>query len=340
MIAERCGFGQSTVSMALRNDPRIPGATRAIILAAATQLGYRPDPHFARLMAGVKRRKVQRQAQPLAYVILWKSAQDHYLYRTYREYREGAQGRALEFGYTLEDFVVNQEGITPKRLHAIMRTRVIPGMLIAPAHLSNLRAGLHGLDIKLPTADYALSTIGFTLAHPAVNRATHDHALGTELVVEQLRKKKIRRIGLVCSRTTHVRVEGRWLAGFLLAQEELPARDRVRPLIADNIHDAEAFDAWFRQEKPEVIVAVEMDEVQRHLDRLRLLVPRDISLAHLDISGDSPAYAGIVQHNQAIGAAAFDLLLAQILRNERGVPVTRKTVMIEGSWQDGPTIRV
>src|SRR6202012_5020416 len=116
--------------------------TRRTILAAAAELGYQPDPHFARLMSGVKRRSVSRQPQVLAYVLFWKQAQDHYLYRTYREYRAGAQARAAEFGYQLEDFVVNEEGITPRRLNAILHTRTIPGMLVAPVTFHQWSAGL------------------------------------------------------------------------------------------------------------------------------------------------------------------------------------------------------
>ena len=338
VIAQKCGYGQSTVSMALRNDPRIPEATREIIIATATKLGYQPDPHFSRLMSGVKRRHVDRQAQVMAYVILWKQAQEHYYYRTYREYREGAGARAAEFGYVLEDFVVNDQGINPHRFDSIMRTRVIPGMLIAPVSFDDLTLGLHGLSIQLPCDNYAVSTIGYTLDNPAVNRAMHDHALGTERAVERLRQKKIRRIGFVCSRASHVRVQGRWMAGYLLAQEELPAKDRLRSLIMEDINDAAVFEEWLHRERPEVILTVEMDQVRRHLDRLHLQVPKDIGVAHLDISADFPGYTGIVQRNHAIGTAAFDLLLAQILRNEHGIPSVRKTVMVEGLWQDGRTV--
>ncbi len=338
-IARSCGFGQSTVSMALRHDPRIPEATRQTILAAATKLGYQPDPHFSRLMSSVKRRSVQRQTQVLAYVILWKRAQDHYFYRTYREYRAGAQARAAEFGYQLEDFVVNEEGITPRRLDAILRTRFIPGMLVAPVSFNHPARNPLGTENHLLHENYAISTIAYALSRPEVNRAVHDHTLAMEKTVKILRERKFRRIGLVLSRASHLRVQGRWLAGYLLAQQAMLPEEILQPLLLDDINDFPVLAGWLKQERPEVIIALEMDVMQRHLSHLHLRVPHDISLAHLDISGDSPEFAGIIQRNSAIGAAAFDLLLAQILRNERGAPSVRKTVMIEGHWQDGPTLR-
>jgi len=339
MIAEESGFGQSTVSMALRNDPRIPEETRRKILAVSTRLGYRPDPQIARLMSAVKRRNVQRHVQTLAFVLLWNKAEDYYHYRTYGEYRSGAAVRAAEFGYALEDFVVNEEGITPQRLSTIMRTRALPGMLIAPTSLPHLRTGQHGMNVHLIADDYALATIGFTLAYPVVNRAMHDHALGAEMAVEELRKRHVRRIGLVMSQATHARVEGRWLSGFLLAQEKVPTSERVRTLLMDNINDTSTFAEWYKREKPDVITGVEMREIRGHLEAMRMRVPKDVGLAHLDVSEEDRSIAGVVQHNEAIGAAAFDLLLGQILRNERGVPAMRKTVMIEGSWRDGPSLR-
>ena len=50
-IAARAGFSVSTVSLALRNDRRLRADTRATIQAVAKELGYRPNPLIAVLMA-------------------------------------------------------------------------------------------------------------------------------------------------------------------------------------------------------------------------------------------------------------------------------------------------
>ena len=43
-IAKRAGVGKATVSLALRNDPKISAATRERVRAIAEELKYRPDP--------------------------------------------------------------------------------------------------------------------------------------------------------------------------------------------------------------------------------------------------------------------------------------------------------
>ena len=55
-IAERSGFSPSTVSYALRDNPRIPGETRDKIKAVAQEMGYQRDAHLGQLMAYLKGR--------------------------------------------------------------------------------------------------------------------------------------------------------------------------------------------------------------------------------------------------------------------------------------------
>ena len=71
--------------------------------------------------------------------------------------------------------------------------------------------------------------------------------------MEVLRQRQFRRIGLACSLGSHVRVQGRWLAGYLLAQTELPQQDRVKALITEDIDDPVIFKDWLQQERPDVI---------------------------------------------------------------------------------------
>lgn len=51
--------------------------------------------------------------------------------------------------------------------------------------------------------------------------------------------------------------------------------------------------------------------------------------------------AGVVgkQNSKWVGAARIDLIDAQLRRNERGVPQFPKTLLIQGHWVPGPTVR-
>src|SRR5258708_26805888 len=54
-IAQSLGVAPSTVSRALRSDPRISAVTRQRVEEAAEKLGYRPNPLVSALMASPRR---------------------------------------------------------------------------------------------------------------------------------------------------------------------------------------------------------------------------------------------------------------------------------------------
>ena len=62
-IAVSLGVSPATVSMALRNDPKIPLATRRRVQKAADCIGYRPDAKIAERMSRIRHhRSVRPQA--------------------------------------------------------------------------------------------------------------------------------------------------------------------------------------------------------------------------------------------------------------------------------------
>ena len=60
LIAAKAGLSGAAVSLALRDHPSIPPATRTRIKRLADQLGYRVDPNVSRLMAYLRQRPQAR----------------------------------------------------------------------------------------------------------------------------------------------------------------------------------------------------------------------------------------------------------------------------------------
>ncbi|MEJ1971051.1 MAG: helix-turn-helix domain-containing protein [Lacunisphaera sp.] len=62
-----------TVSLAMRNHPRLPEATRKRIRALADEMGYRPDP-LLRALVAYRGGVIERRNTPtLAYVTNWST---------------------------------------------------------------------------------------------------------------------------------------------------------------------------------------------------------------------------------------------------------------------------
>ena len=59
-VALKAGVHRTTVSLALREHPRIPAATRMRIKAIAAKLGYRINPLVSALLGSVSRTFLER----------------------------------------------------------------------------------------------------------------------------------------------------------------------------------------------------------------------------------------------------------------------------------------
>lgn len=325
--------------MALRGDPKIADKTRDLILKAAAAQGYAPDPLLARRMNHIRLRATSTRAPvKIAHVIAWDRQEAYYEFGPYRDFRAGAAARARDFGYELEDFLLDDVYMHPQRLSGILRTRAVSGALLAPVQRpdaihARLAAGTPWLNLDFT----AYSTIGYTLNLPRVSRTVHDHAGALELACLQLAARGYKRIGLVLTDILHLRVRGRWLAGWVCSQPDLYAAPK--PLISTQLGNARAFDRWLTEEKPDVIVTCDWDAVRVHLDRLKLNTPDDIGLVDLQWLSPGTSRAAVDQSNHEVGAAAVDIIIAQINRHERGEPAIPKTVLVPGRWVDGPSVR-
>ena len=88
-----------------------------------------------------------------------------------------------------------------------------------------------------------------------------------------------------------------------------------------------------------MVVSPSADVLQPHFRRLEWRIPQDIGLASLACPAPEHACSGIWQNGALIGATGMDTLISMLERNERGLPAQAQTVMIEGIWNPGKTLR-
>jgi hypothetical protein len=114
--------------------------------------------------------------------------------------------------------------------------------------------------------------------------------------------------------------------------------DRLPALITSSGDEADQFDQWYSAHRPEVIL-FSAQPVARWVERLKLRVPADVGLVHLDWSRDAAPLAGLDSDPEAVGKAATDLLVGQLQANEFGVPKHEKIVAVRGHWVPGISVR-
>ena len=101
-IAARAQLAVATVSYALRNHPKIAEPTRRRVRAIAQELGYRPNPRIASLMAHIRSAHSKPHGERIAFVWVHmnrsQSASDAFFQAVF----QGAKLRAERAGFSME----------------------------------------------------------------------------------------------------------------------------------------------------------------------------------------------------------------------------------------------
>lgn len=331
-IADKAGVSRATVSLALRNHPSLPLATRQHIQQVAGQLGYRPNPLVSTLMSYQRAARSDRPTNLTLALLLKFSQRGPWQQYLSPDLIVGAAQRAKQLGYRLEEFWLDDLEIDEKRLSQILFQRGVPGVILAPLPSA---VGHFTLDWEKLSA----VTIGYSLAHPELHRVTSDRYHAILLAVHELRKRGYRRLGLALEANQDERVHHQWVAPFLWEQMHGKPKDRVPLLIVKGKEwNKQRFTAWFQENTPEVILGYD-PQVIPWLGRLGRRVPCDVGFAHLWNPDQSGKLAGLYHNPPGIGAAAVDFLVALIHTSDRGIPSSPRVMQLEATWVDGKTIK-
>ncbi|EIP98656.1 transcriptional regulator [Opitutaceae bacterium TAV1] len=342
-VARSAGVHPSTVSRALRNDRRIPEATRRRIRQAAEALDYRPNPLVAALVAGRRRRSRTGvsdgdqggDGEPgcvLAFLTAWKTRGQWRGSRLYAAVFDAMQRHARRRGYALEEFWLGEPGMTPARLRRILIARGIRGIVVCP-----LPAGTHTLAFDF--SGFAAVSLGYTLREPALDHVSYDYCAVLKEAIRRLRERGFRRIGFITTRNTSDRVAHLSLGAFL-AERCLEPRRFPAPLVAPAWRPG-ALAAWVRGKRPDVVITPTQAEcvaLRTALEKARFRMPADVSLACLDCH-DNSREGGMVRDTDVEACAVVELLAGRVERGQEGVPDLPQTILVGGRWRDGASLR-
>ncbi|EIP98280.1 transcriptional regulator [Opitutaceae bacterium TAV1] len=332
-LATLAGVSRTTVSLALRNKPSLPVATRERIQALARKHGYQPDPDVGKLMEKIRERKHNRQPDVIAYLTAYPERATWREHPTLLHYFEGASARARECGYQMEEFWLAEPGMTARRMSEILRNRGIDGVIVAP----------------MPTPDAALTefrwdyfstvSLGYSLVSPTLCRSCNHQFHAMQLLMRELHLLGYRDIGLAMREDHDTRVNHNWQGGYFVGRNLIPEHRDI-PLLLTPQWSRDDFARWLDRHRPEAVVTTG-SEVREWLRDLGIHTPRELGFAHGNLGPEMlrEKVTGIDQHSAQVGASAVDLLLSLMRVNERGVPEIPRLHMVEGSFVQGRTTR-
>jgi LacI family transcriptional regulator len=333
-IAAKAGVTRMAVSLALRGKPGVSDSLRRKIQRISKLMGYTPDPEVAKLLSHIRSHSHPKTKACLALLVYGEKKGVWRRSPTERKYIEGAEKRAATYGYKMEEFWVNEPGMSAQRLGKVIWSRGIEGVIIAPWQQSGFGTTPRRLDLDLSL--FSAVEISETIEAPDLDRSMHDQYTSMLKCLEELSKLGYRRMGLVLEDSMDQRVNGRWTAAYLYHREMRGGDQALRPLILSRF-DQKAFDRWCCKQKPDVVISVDRFGY-RLIQGRGGRVPKKIGYASLDLDGDAEDgvnFSGIDQNSRQVGESAVDLLVALIQRGQRGVPARPVRMEVEGNWKTG-----
>ncbi len=323
-LAARLRLSKSTVAYALRDAPAVKPATRELVQRRARELGYSPNPIASAFLQHVRSQGSLRYQATLAFLFTipasslpagsaWPtSGYQRLIY-------DGAEARARELGYVIDR--INTVDFKAARLSQILKARGVLGIILGPL----FRPVGH---LMLDWSKFSAVSYGYSMVRPAVHRVVHNHLQGMRTAFRTLRREGHDRIGLVLADEADKRSNSLWSCGFLGLQQTLPEPRRVRPLLAPAWQlTPSAIRHWLRRERPDAVIFHNSGGVQKIPEISR----GKIAVAVLGREPHDP-FPGIDQQFALSGSLLVDLLAAQILHNQRGLPLSPIVSMVDGVW--------
>ena len=184
-VARAVGVSINTVSLVLRQSPRISAATQKRVIETAAALGYTRNPIMGRLLTELRRMRTQGFRQTLA---LLSAHPDPDAFRThvmYPRYIAGVERRAAESGYRFDRFSLSEAGMSPGSLLRILDARGIRGALcLGLWPQTGLLESYRELWTKTAFVSVAVPTV-----RQGVSCVAPDHFMITQRAVREARRR-------------------------------------------------------------------------------------------------------------------------------------------------------
>jgi len=333
-VAAQVGVSPTTVSSALRGKGRMTDVLRKHINETAHLLGYQVDPIISAGMAQMRKRPERRMQSVLAWLDATPERDTVEKMPVLSLLWRGAFTQAAEMGYDLQRFWLNEPGISPNRLAAILRARGIGGVLVKQYFEGSISESAP--EVNFDFSGFACVSAGSRLGGPDIPWAQADLFACTSLALRELRVLGYRRIGLVWGVCVDARTDHRISSAYEGFIRLHPEMIRLPIFVDESKDERKRLLTWLKTEKPDVVLSCKPPDEIRSLG---FRVPEDIGVCTLDHFNEFGDCAGVYQNHSEIGAAAVRMLQAQLQQRLRGIPEITTATMVEGRWIPGASLR-
>lgn len=323
-LAALAGVTSMTVSLALRNHPSIPAATRMRLKRIAAEQGYRPDPEVAKLMQHLRTRRLHRVQSSICALRMQPPPVTSQGYDYGQQVVDGVRRRAEEMGFGFEEMYIDEPGLTPRRLQRILASRGVEGVVLLPMR----RPQKLGRLLDWPAFSVVAATS--SVLAPRVHTVSPDQFANTVELCERLEVEGCTRLGLATHTDHDVRVKHRAVAALAWYRESR-GRSSISTLWIDRGRlDAAALAAWVEEHDLQAVATDSEFDAGLLAAALPVRLRRRLTFLSTSVYPPLARHAGIDERPSEVGVVAVETLAAMIQRGERGLPRSPRTITIPG----------
>lgn len=330
-LAQELGISHTTVSDALRDNPRVNEKTRKRVQEAAKDLGYEYNPLAGAIMSEIRKSTVGAFRGVVAIVDLDMATRRSEGATIYHgEILKGAKAAAGRLGFKVDHFILGDEHISVSRLNSILESRGIRGVMLLPVLGKPSVSKLNWDKLTGIYTDYLIDD-------PPLHSVCPDHFRSMVVAMVEVLKLGYKRPGLVLHEAHDRRLLFRWEAAFSSYLSHRMQMDPSKPLITNDL-TRERFIEWFDRIQPDVVLC-HRPEVVDWMKEHGCEVPGTHGFCCLNLISANINASGLDLLPRLCGTRAMETLIAQLHRNECGVPDIPSTVTYPAEWRHGQTLR-
>ena len=331
-IAKRVGVHRSTVSLALRNSPRVLDSTKQKVLSVAKELGYVPNPYISVLMRNRRKGKPPPIMPSIALITSFPTRDGCVEeFPLVKPAIAAAKRQAESRGFKLEEVWAPLDKMDPARLSNILLTRGISGILLTP-----FPRPVWNYDIEWKRL--AVVSWGMSLRKNRVHHVRSNHFSGMTMAMDECWRLGYRRIGLAMREEANTRVDDHWEAAYLLKLRQFGLTDVPSPLFTKDWSKDVLID-WYRRGSPDVIISYTRKE--RALQWLRsdgIRIPEDVGMVSLSCAPDGEL-SGVIENWSLQAIRGVNLVIDLLADNVLGLHDYPNISMVDSTWNPGTTLR-
>ncbi len=333
-IARHFGVSPATISMALRNSPRISADLRDRVATYADEIGYQPDPSIQKAM-----RKLRVNRTPGFKSVLYVLAMDTGDGLDLSEdVVRGCEAQAVKHGYGLEVHRVKPNESLEK-LQTTLQNRGVEGLVLLP-----MRGRLQLLS-EMDWGRFAVISAVCQRLTPDFDAVVPHWYDAVTRSYREMRALGYRRIGVVYDSLVDEVSNFRVSAAVSWCNQSVDPSQVVEPFVACGRKDVSQIEEcgadlleWYERVRPDALLFDSEELAERVLRTLKLKSPEDVGVTVLKRSPNS-RFAGLLPRFFEVGTSAVELLINKIESDARGVPAASVVTKVKGQWIHGESLQ-